>query len=320
MAPTRKACLALAAVVVVVEPLQLGGDPRLERRRPPTDHVGGVMGRRTAAFFVANVVAGPLLLPRATSAAETTTPPLLSELPSVASAPSWTLLVPLVEFEAVLRSWTAELRSASSEAGASADAVRTIGARLDALDAGFPLSPKFFYLGVGTKYAQSIKYDDLDGALVARDRDARLRAMVDANVALDRARKRAATAVKAASRAPDAGAASSEVAASLGDAVVAVRGFLDRCPRSDVDAAAGALRTFREADADFDGVVTEAEFYASDLTEEQRLAAVWGVWGTTFLDNTRPPYDGIVRFDPLKLSVAPPVPPTMRAAIAMGEF
>ena len=40
------------------------------------------------------------------------------------------------------------------------------------------LSAKNFYLGVGTKYATSIAYDDLDKRLVEDDKNARIGAVV----------------------------------------------------------------------------------------------------------------------------------------------
>ncbi|KAK7236153.1 nonsense-mediated decay protein [Aureococcus anophagefferens] len=101
--------------------------------------------------------AATVAAPRIAAAAEL-------EIPS-AVAPSWTLLIPIVELDAAVARWTVDVGAKSTSSVASA---------LELLNKGGILSSKNFYLGVGTKYATSLVYDDFDKKLVEQDKNARL--------------------------------------------------------------------------------------------------------------------------------------------------
>ena len=133
-----------------------------------------VISRRTFAGGVA--LAAPLAVVAPASAApavkagptvDAAAPPR-PELPS-ARLPSWTLLIPMIEVDDAVNAWADDAKKGfglSAKAG------------LEALNKGGLLSAKNFYLGVGTKYATSIAYDDLDKKLVEDDKNARIGAVV----------------------------------------------------------------------------------------------------------------------------------------------
>ena len=234
--------------------------------------------------------AATVAAPRIAAAAEL-------EIPS-AVAPSWTLLIPIVELDAAVARWTVDVGAKSTSSVASA---------LELLNKGGILSSKNFYLGVGTKYATSLVYDDFDKKLVEQDKNARVSDMVLAARALDAARKTLASEFPS-SAAKDLRAASDQ----LGD-------FLARAPRKDVEKARNALASLVAADANGDGQVDDAEFYkAGALSTEEQLAATWGVWGTTlFSKDLRPASPDTVL---LTIKTPPPVPDYLKRAIARSEY
>ena len=105
------------------------------------------------------------------------------------------------------------------------------------------LSAKNFYLGVGTKYATSIAYDDLDKKLVEDDKNARIGAVVFGGQAIDAARK----ALKA-----DDGLAASD---ALRTASKRFGDFFARVPPADVAKARNAVAHLKAADSSKDGVI-----------------------------------------------------------------
>ena len=222
------------------------------------------------------------------------------EIPS-ATVPYYTLLIPIVELGDAVKSWA----RAADAGGDSAN----VGRALEALCKGSILSSKNFYLGVGTKYASAIRYDDFDKRLVEADKNARLSAIVLAAESIERARKRFA-----------AGDDASAAAGDLAYAGERVDDFLSRVPKKDVAAARAALLALRGADANADGTVDDAEFYAPGaLTDEVRLAATWGVWGTTLYSaDLRPQAPGSDFL--LRVAKPPTVPDELKRLIARSEF
>ena len=261
-----------------------------------------VISRRTFAGGVA--LAAPLAVVAPASAApavkagptvDAAAPPR-PELPS-ARLPSWTLLIPMIEVDDAVNAWADDARKGfglSAKAG------------LEALNKGGLLSAKNFYLGVGTKYATSIAYDDLDRKLVEDDKNARIGAVVFGGQAIDTARK----ALK-----NDDGLAASE---ALRTASKRFGDFFARVPAADVAKARNAVAHLKAADASKDGVIDDSEFYAAPLSAEERLAATWGVWGTTL-------YSADLRAavgSPFVLQIKKPpdVPEELKKVIASSEF
>lgn len=212
------------------------------------------------------------------------------ERASTSRVPSYTMLIPLVELKTTIEAWLAEGNATRVDQG------------LHVLAKGGIFSAKNFYLGVGGKYLQAIQYDDIDKALVRRERERRFSSLVDVDVAIDTALKRGPR-------------------PALDEADNALGKFLALCPTTDVDNARRALRAFQEADKDQDGVVTELEFYAQGgLTDVDRIAATWGVWGGAISDHLRPDYSpGFVDLD-LGSSPPPPVPDNYRRDIIAMVF
>ena len=168
------------------------------------------------------------------------------------------------------------------------------------------LSAKNFYLGVGTKYATSIAYDDLDKKLVEDDKNARIGAVVFGGQAIDAARK----ALKA-----DDGFAAAE---ALRTASKRFGDFFARVPAADVAKARNAVAHLKAADSSKDGVIDDAEFYAAPLSAEERLAATWGVWGTTLYSADLRAAVGSQFV--LQIKKPPDVPDELKKVIASSEF
>lgn len=200
------------------------------------------------------------------------------------------MLIPLVELKQTIDSWIME-----------GDPER-ISQGLKQLKKGGLFSAKNYYLGIGGKYLQSVRYDDLDTTLVRREKDARFAALLDVDIAIEAAIKRG----------PDP---------ALRDASASLARFLDSCPEADVRETIRALDAFRQADADGNGYLNDLEFYSKDskLTDTDRLAATWGVWSGAIADHLRPTYSGFVDLD-LRSDQIPPVPGKFRAAIASMQF
>ena len=218
------------------------------------------------------------------------------ELPS-ARLPSWTLLIPIIEIDDAVNAWADDARKGfglSAKAG------------VEALNKGGLLSAKNFYLGVGTKYATSIAYDDLDKKLVEDDKNARIGAVVFGGQAIDAARK----ALKA-----DDGFAAAD---ALRTASKRFGDFFARVPAADVAKARNAVAHLKAADASKDGVIDDAEFYAAPLSAEEQLAATWGVWGTTLYSADLRAAVGSPFI--LQIKKPPDVPDELKKVIASSEF
>ena len=262
-----------------------------------------VISRRTFGSSIA--VAAPLALgtvPASAAPAVKAGPtvdaaaPPRPELPS-ARLPSWTLLIPMIEVDDAVNAWADDARKGfglSAKAG------------LEALNKGGLLSAKNFYLGVGTKYSTSIAYDDLDKKLVEDDKNARIGAVVFGGQAIDAARK----ALKA-----DDGAAAAE---ALRTASKRFGDFFARVPAADVAKARNAVAHLKAADTSKDGVIDDAEFYKASLSDEERLAATWGVWGTTLYSADLRAAVGSQFV--LQIKKPPDVPEELKKVIASSEF
>ena len=172
-------------------------------------------------------------------------------------------------------------------------------AGLEALNKGGLLSAKNFYLGVGTKYASSI-------AFVEDDKNARIGAVVFGGQAIDAARK----ALKA-----DDGFAAAE---ALRTASKRFGDFFARVPPADISKARNAVAHLKAADASKDGVIDDAEFYKAPLSDEERLAATWGVWGTTLYSADLRAAVGSQFV--LQIKKPPDVPEELKKVIASSEF
>ena len=235
--------------------------------------------------------------PAVAAAPAATAPPPALEIPS-AITPSWTMIVPVVELDAAVATWTAQ---------ATEGAYGPVAQALEQLNKGGILSAKNFYLGIGSKYAATLVYDDFDKGLVEADKQVRVSSMVLAANALDAAKK------SLSSEFPSDSAKSLKAAGDrLGD-------FLARVPRKDLERARGAIANFYAADANRDGVVDEAEFYkAGVLTQEEQLAATWGVWGTTLYQKDLRPLTPSTVY--LEIRNPPPIPDALKRAIARSEF
>ena len=260
-----------------------------------------VISRRTfagGALAAPLVVASPAFAAPAMKAGPTVdaAAPPRPELPS-ARLPSWTLLIPMIEVDDAVNAWADDARKGfglSAKAG------------LEALNKGGLLSAKNFYLGVGTKYATSIAYDDLDKKLVEDDKNARIGAVVFGGQAIDAARK----ALK-----NDDGLAASE---ALRTASKRFGDFFARVPAADVAKARNAVAHLKAADASKDGVIDDSEFYAAPLSAEERLAATWGVWGTTLYSADLRAAVGSQFV--LQIKKPPDVPEELKKVIASSEF
>ena len=261
-----------------------------------------VISRRTFASGVA--IAAPLAVVAPASAAPAVTAgptvdaaaPPRPELPS-AKLPSWTLLIPMIEIDDAVNAWADDARKGfglSAKAG------------IEALNKGGLLSAKNFYLGVGTKYATSIAYDDLDKKLVEDDKNTRIGAVVFGGQAIDAARK----ALKA-----DDGFAAAE---ALRTASKRFGDFFARVPAADVARARNAVAHLKAADASKDGVIDDAEFYKASLSDEEQLAATWGVWGTTLYSADLRAAVGSQFI--LQIKKPPDVPDELKKVIASSEF
>ena len=235
--------------------------------------------------------------PAVAAAPAATAPPPALEIPS-AIMPSWTMIVPVVELDAAVATWTAQ---------ATEGAYGPVAQALEQLNKGGILSAKNFYLGIGSKYAATLVYDDFDKGLVEADKQVRVSSMVLAANALDAAKK------SLSSEFPSDSAKNLKAAGDrLGD-------FLARVPRKDLERARGAIANFYAADANRDGVVDEAEFYkAGVLTQEEQLAATWGVWGTTLYQKDLRPLTPSTVY--LEIRNPPPIPDALKRAIARSEF
>lgn len=163
------------------------------------------------------------------------------------------------------------------------------------LGKGGIFSPKNYYLGVGGKYQQSIAYDDIDKNLVRQEKEARFNSLVDVDVAVSKG--------------------------NVGDAASALRKFLESCPKQDVSNAQRCLKAFQSTDFDRDGIITDTEFYSPDspLTDIDRVAATWGVWGGAISENLRPSYPGLVTLD-LGDTPPPTVPEKLKGPIISMQF
>lgn len=239
----------------------------------------------TAPAFAAPAVAAPIV-----DAA-----PPRPVLPS-ATLPSWTMLIPMIEADDAVKAWTTDAQKGFGF---------TAKAGLEAFTKGGLLSAKNFYLGVGTKYATSIAYDDFDKKLVEEDKNARIGAVVFGGQAIDAARK--------ASKVDD-GAAAAE---ALKVASSRFGEFFARVPAADIERARNAIVHLKAAYTSKDGIINDDEFYAAPLSEEERLAATWGVWGTTlYSEDLR----AAVGSSFVLRTKAPEVPDRLKKVIASSEF
>jgi len=213
------------------------------------------------------------------------------EIPSIAAVPSWTLLLPVVDLENALLEWSVKPNE------------EDVREPLAALQNKGLFSSKNFIMGVGARYVNLIKYDDIDAELVRSDRDARFNGLLACSTSIDAA----------------ANANADDVSKkALGTAAAALGQFLERCPAKDVAEAKRLLAALRAADLDGDGALSEREFADAALNDLDRIAVVWGVFGTTLVENMRPRYDAAVSLDVLKLSSLPQVPNDFKALVAMS--
>ena len=245
--------------------------------RLPTQPVALRCNRRAALVSTAAACWAPPLGAAAVAAADDAA---ALTVPSMSDVPYYTILIPLVELDLALQRFEQELAE-----GGGAAATRVAQA-LAKFSRGL-FSSQNFYLGLASKYVGDIRYDDFDQALVRRDRDARMLAVLAVGRQLDAAR-----AALGDEKAADAGAAR----AALAEARARLAAFLARVPRADAEAARRALAAWNAADADADGKLSRDEFKRAGLDDEQRLAAYLGVWGTTIAMDSRPAYAG--RVDP----------------------
>ena len=72
------------------------------------------------------------------------------------------------------------------------------------------------------------------------------------------------------------------------------------------------------ADSSKDGVIDDAEFYKASLSDEERLAATWGVWGTTLYSADLRAAVGSQFI--LQIKKPPDVPDELKKVIASSEF
>ena len=90
--------------------------------------------------------------------------------------------------------------------------------------------------------------------------------------------------------------------------------------RIEEAASRAALAAVAAADTNGDGVVDDAEFFKEGaLNEEERLAATWGVWGTTLYSTDLRPKAAGPPFV-LKITKPPAVPEEYKRVIASSEF
>jgi hypothetical protein len=247
--------------------------------------IAAPLALETAPAFAAPAVAAPIV-----DAA-----PPRPVLPS-ATLPSWTMLIPMIEADDAVKAWTTDAQKGFGF---------TAKAGLEAFTKGGLLSAKNFYLGVGTKYATSIAYDDFDKKLVEEDKNARIGAVVFGGQAIDAARK--------ASKVDD-GAAAAE---ALKVASSRFGEFFARVPAADIERARNAIVHLKAAYTSKDGIINDDEFYAAPLSEEERLAATWGVWGTTlYSEDLR----SAVGSSFVLRTKAPEVPDRLKKVIASSEF
>ena len=199
---------------------------------------------------------------------------------SMSRVPSYTMLVPLVELQSAM------MLERDDELS---------GTMMKELGKGGIFSPKNYYLGIGGKYQQSIAYDDIDKDLVRREKEARFNALVDVDVAISKGQ--------------------------TVDATNALGRFLQSCPKQDVDNAVRCLKAFQSTDFDRNGIITDVEFYSpkSPLTDVDRVAATWGVWGGAISEKLRPSYPGLVTLD-LGDTPPPTVPDNLRGPIISMQF
>jgi len=247
-----------------------------------------MLSRRAFGAVGAAAPIAAALAPARAAAADA--PPMPAEIPS-ARMPSWTMLIPIVELDDAVKAWSK----------------RPDTVALDALCKGGLLSAKNFYLGVGTKYTQSIIYDDFDKKLIDQDKNARIGAIVVAGQALDAARK-------ALQKEDAAGAL-----LAFGDAGNRLRDFLARVPPSDIERARAAVAHVAAADTNKDNIIRDDEFYkAGALSVDEKIAATWGVWGTTlYAQDLR-----IAIGSPfiLKIVTPPTMPDELKQLIALSEY
>ena len=168
------------------------GSARALRLAPPP--IASRCDRRAALLSTAAVCLAP---PRGAAAAEDAAP---TAVPSMSDVPYYTVLIPLVELDLALQRFEQELAG-----GGGAAAARV--ARALAQFANGLFSSQNFYLGLASKYVGDIRYDDFDQALVRRDRDARMLAVLAVGKQLDAAR-----AALGDEKAADAGAARAALA------------------------------------------------------------------------------------------------------------
>ena len=94
--------------------------------------------------------------------------------------------------------------------------------------------------------------------------------------------------------------------------------FFARVPAADVAKARNAVAHLKAADSSKDGVIDDAEFYAAPLSTEERLAATWGVWGTTLYSADLRAAVGSQFV--LQIKKPPDVPEELKKVIASSEF
>ena len=138
------------------------------------------------------------------------------------------------------------------------------------------------------------------------DKNLRIGAVVFGGQAIDTARK----ALK-----NDDGLAASE---ALRTASKRFGDFFARVPAADVAKARNAVAHLKAADSSKDGVIDDAEFYAAPLSAEERLAATWGVWGTTLYSADLRAAVGSPFI--LQIKKPPDVPDELKKVIASSEF
>eukprot|EP00635_Sarcinochrysidales_sp_CCMP3193_P003684 CAMPEP_0118896370 /NCGR_PEP_ID=MMETSP1166-20130328/4273_1 /TAXON_ID=1104430 /ORGANISM="Chrysoreinhardia sp, Strain CCMP3193" /LENGTH=273 /DNA_ID=CAMNT_0006835427 /DNA_START=20 /DNA_END=841 /DNA_ORIENTATION=- len=213
-------------------------------------------------------------------------------IPSIASQPSWSLLLPVVDLQGALASWARSGGEFPEEA-------------FKALTKGGIFSGKNYIFGCGTRYANLVKYDDIDKALVRSDQNARFNLLFEANKLMDEAK--------------DVNTAD---ASKLGEAASKLDAFLARAPAADVREARRVIRALKDADADNDGSLSKEEYVDAKLSDFDRIVVVWGVFGTTLAQDFRPRYEDTVKFDVLSLdgSLVPNVPDDLKGGIAMSSI